>query len=66
MVGICAPTNGRPRKSSVGVLDQRRWQCSIRPIEAVRRGQRAGCRDFEDRPTATSEVGAVPAPPVVP
>jgi hypothetical protein len=60
------PTNGRPRKSSVGVLDQRRWQCSIRPIEAVRRGQRAGCRDFEDRPTATSEVSAVPAPPVVP
>jgi hypothetical protein len=63
MVGICAPTNGRPRKGSVGVLDQRRWQCSIRPIEAVQLGQRAGCRDFEDRPTAARVQLLFLAPP---
>lgn len=62
MVGICAPTNGRPRKGSVGVLDQRRWQCSIRPIEAVQLGQRAGCRDFEDRATGARGTAAVFSP----
>jgi hypothetical protein len=65
MVAICGPTNGRPVRGSVGVLNQRRWECSIRPIEAVARGQRAGCRYFEHRPTATtSEVVQFPPPPV--
>jgi hypothetical protein len=62
VVDICAPTNGRPVEGSIGVLDQRRWECAIRLVEAVQRGQRAGCRDSEDRPTATGEGGAIPAP----
>ena len=62
MVDICAPTNGRPVEGSVGVLDQRRWEGAIRLVEAVQHRQRAGCRHFEDRPTATGESGAIPAP----
>src|ERR1700688_781705 len=62
VVDICTPTNGRSVEGSIAVLDQRCWEGAIRPVEAVQRRQRSGWRNFEDRPTATGEVGAIPAP----
>jgi hypothetical protein len=62
VVDICTPPNSRPVEGSIAVLDQRCWEGAICPVEAVHRRQRSGWRNFEDRPTATGEGGAIPAP----
>ena len=61
MVANSAPRKGRAVEGPIGVLDQRIWVCAIRgAFEGVQRSRRAGCPDFEDRPTVVLATAGCP------
>ena len=62
-VTVASPARvGHPVEIPISGLDEPSGVTAVRQVKAVQRGQRAGCRDFEDRPAATGiTTGRVPA-----